>query len=52
MAVEFTGGMRSYFDREVVNIYDDNIAQKRYEAVNSTYRKEIESVWEQLKKKY
>jgi len=50
MAVEFTGGMRSYFDVDVVNIYDDDVAQKRYEAVNSQYRKEIESVAEQLKK--
>jgi len=52
MAVEFTGGIRSYFDREVTNIYDDAIAQQRYEAVNTQYRKEIESVWEDLKKKY
>ena len=52
MAVEFTGGMRSYFDREVTNIYDDGIAQARYEAVNSQFRKEIESVAEELKKKY
>jgi len=50
MAVEFTGGIRSYFDVDVVNIYDDDVAQKRYEAVNSQYRKEIESVAEQLKK--
>lgn len=52
MAVEFTGGMRSYFDREVTNIYDDDVAQKRYEQVNSQYRQEIESVWDDLKKKY
>jgi iron(III) transport system substrate-binding protein len=52
MAVEFTGGLRSYFDIEVNNIYDDSIAQKRYEAVNSQYRKDIESVAEELKKKY
>lgn len=52
MAVEFTGGMRSYFDREVTNIYDDDKAQARYEAVNNTFRKEIESVIEELKKKY
>jgi len=51
MAVEFTGGIRSYFDVEVVNIYDDELAQKRYEQVNSQYRKEIESVAEQLKRK-
>ena len=50
MAVEFTGGLRSYFDVEVNNIYDDDIAQKRYEQVNSQFRKEIESVWDQLKK--
>ncbi|HSD54900.1 MAG TPA: extracellular solute-binding protein [Burkholderiales bacterium] len=51
MAVEFTGGLRSYFDVDVTNIYDDDVAQKRYEAVNSRYRKDIESVAEQLKKK-
>jgi iron(III) transport system substrate-binding protein len=51
MAVEFTGGLRSYFDTQVNNIYDDAIAQKRYEAVNQKYRAEIESVAEQLKKK-
>ena len=52
MAVEFTGGMRSYFDREVTNIYDDDKAQARYSAVNETFRKEVESVIEDLKKKY
>jgi iron(III) transport system substrate-binding protein len=52
MAVEFTGGLRSYFDVEVTNIYDDETAQKRYEQVNATFRKEIESVWDDLKKKY
>jgi len=52
MAVEFTGGLRSYFDVDVTNIYDDAIAQKRYEQVNSQYRKEIESVAEELKRKY
>ncbi len=52
MAVEFTGGMRSYFDREVTNIYDDDVAQKRYEQVNTQYRKDIEAAWEDLKKKY
>ena len=52
MAVEFTGGLRSYFDQDVTNIYDDDIAQKRYEQVNSQYRKDIESAWDDLKKKY
>lgn len=50
MAVEFTGGMRSYFDLDVMNIYDDAKAQARYEQVNEQFRKEIESVWDQLKK--
>src|SRR3990172_5916303 len=44
MAVEFTGGIRSYFDIEVVNIYDDDTAQKRYEAGNQRFRNDIESV--------
>jgi ABC-type Fe3+ transport system substrate-binding protein len=51
-AVEFTGGLRSYFDREVTNIYEDEKAQARYNQVNEQFRKDIESVLEQLKKKY
>ena len=51
-AVEFTGGLRSYFDQEVTNIYDDDKAQARYNQVNEQFRKEIESVLEELKKKY
>jgi iron(III) transport system substrate-binding protein len=50
MAVEFTGGIRSYFDIDVTNIYDDDKAQGRYEQVNEQFRKEIESVWETLKR--
>jgi ABC-type Fe3+ transport system substrate-binding protein len=52
MAVEFTGGMRSYFEREVNNIYDDDRAQARYEQVNDKFRKDIEAVADELKKKY
>jgi len=52
MAVEFNGGVRSYFDLDVVSVYDDELAQKRYEQVNATFRKEIESVAEALKRKY
>jgi ABC-type Fe3+ transport system substrate-binding protein len=52
MAVEFMSGLRSYFDRETTNIYDDATAQARYEAVNDKYRKEIEAVAEELRKKY
>lgn len=50
MAVEFTGGVRSYFDIDVTNIYDDEKAQGRYAQVNEQFRKEIESVWDQLKR--
>jgi iron(III) transport system substrate-binding protein len=50
MAVEFTGGVRSYFDVDVTNIYDDDKAQGRYEQVNEQFRKEIETVWDQLKR--
>ena len=50
MAVEFTGGIRSYFDIDVTNIYDDEKAQGRYEQVNEQFRKDIESQWETLKK--
>jgi ABC-type Fe3+ transport system substrate-binding protein len=49
-AVEFTGGVRSYFEAETSNVYDDDIAQKRYQEVNERYHKEIEAVWDQLKK--
>jgi hypothetical protein len=52
IAVEFNGGLRSYYDLEVMSVYDDELAQRRYEKVNATFRKEIESVAEQLKRKY
>jgi iron(III) transport system substrate-binding protein len=52
MAVEFNGGLRSYYDVEVISVYDDALAQRRYEQVNATFRREIESVAEQLKRKY
>ena len=51
-AVEFTGGIRSYFDIEVTNIYDDDKAQARYQEVNAQFRKDIEAVVEDLKRKY
>jgi len=52
MAVEFNGGIRSYFDIEVTSVYDDELAQKRYEEVNAVFRKEIESAAEELKRRY
>jgi hypothetical protein len=51
MAVAFNGGVRSYFDVDVVSVYDDDLAQKRYEQINATFRKEIESVAEELKRR-
>ena len=51
-AVEFTGGVRSYFEGEIGNVYDEDVAQKRYQEVNEKYRKDVEAVWEDLKKKY
>jgi hypothetical protein len=51
-AVEFVGGIRSYFDREVINVYDEELADRRYEEINARFRREIESVWQELKKKY
>jgi hypothetical protein len=35
---EFTG-VRSFFDKPVRNIYDDDVAQGRYSLVNDTFRK-------------
>jgi iron(III) transport system substrate-binding protein len=52
LAVEFNGGVRSYFDVDVISVYDDALAQSRYEQVNTTFRKEIESAAEALKKRY
>jgi hypothetical protein len=34
----------------VINIYDDDTAQKRYEAVNQRFRSDIESAWDRLKR--
>src|SRR5216117_1982001 len=45
MAVEFTGGVRSYFDRDVANVYDEAIAQKRSEALKAKFRSDIEATW-------
>lgn len=51
LAVELTSGVRSFFDTPVSNIYDDEIARKRYQAVNEKFEKEIERVWDDLKKR-
>jgi ABC-type Fe3+ transport system substrate-binding protein len=40
-AVQFTAGLRSFYDVQVGNVYDDKIARQRNEEVNSYFRKEI-----------
>jgi len=52
LAVEFNGGVRSYYDAEVVSVYDDEFAQARYESINAKFHAEIEAVAEDLKRKY
>ena len=51
LAVEFTGGVRSYFDRDVSNVYDETVAAKRSDALKTRFRSDIEVKWEELKKK-
>ncbi len=51
MAVEFTGGVRSYFDHDVANVYDETVAAKRSEALKTKFRSDIEAKWDELKKK-
>lgn len=45
MAVEFTGGVRSYFEGEVSNVYDEAVAAKRSEALKTRFRSDIEATW-------
>jgi iron(III) transport system substrate-binding protein len=45
MAVEFTGGVRSYFDGDVSNVYDEAVANKGSEALKTRFRSDIEAVW-------
>ncbi|MBI3825403.1 MAG: extracellular solute-binding protein [Candidatus Rokubacteria bacterium] len=45
LAVDFTGGVRSYFDAPVANVYDEDVAKKRSEALKERFRKDIETTW-------
>jgi iron(III) transport system substrate-binding protein len=45
MAVEFTGGVRSYFDSDVLNVYDEPVAARRSEALKTKFRSDIEATW-------
>lgn len=46
---EFTG-VRSFFDKPVRNIYDDDVAQGRYSLVNDTFRKLVFERHNELKR--
>jgi iron(III) transport system substrate-binding protein len=45
LAVDFTGGVRSYFERDLANVYDETVAAKRSDALKTKFRAEIEAVW-------
>ncbi|HUL96768.1 MAG TPA: extracellular solute-binding protein [Usitatibacter sp.] len=42
-AVQFNGGVRSYFERPVRSVYDEDVARQRYEEVNAEFRRRIET---------
>ena len=45
LAVQFTGGVRTYFEGEVANVYDEGAAARRSEALKARFRSDIEAVW-------
>jgi ABC-type Fe3+ transport system substrate-binding protein len=45
LAVQFTGGVRSYFDNDIANVYDEGVAARRSEALKTRFRSDIEAVW-------
>jgi iron(III) transport system substrate-binding protein len=45
LAVQFTGGVRSYFDGEIANVYDEAVAARRSEALKTKFRSDIEATW-------
>src|SRR2546428_10324700 len=51
MAVEFTGGVRSYFDRDVSNVYAEAAAANRSAPLKTRVPNDTEVKWEDLKKK-
>lgn len=51
LAVQLTGGIRSFFDPPVSNVYDATVARNRYAEVNDAFRTQIETVWDELKKR-
>ena len=51
LAVQLTGGIRTFFDPPVSNVYDATLARQRFQDVNQTFHQRIEAVWDQLKKR-
>jgi iron(III) transport system substrate-binding protein len=51
LAVQLTGGIRSFFEPPVANIYDGEVARTRYRDINERFRREIEGPWEDLKRR-
>jgi iron(III) transport system substrate-binding protein len=52
LAVQLNGGVRSFFDPPMWNVYDDALARTRYQEVNEKFQKVIEAAWDDLKKRY
>jgi iron(III) transport system substrate-binding protein len=48
---EFTG-IKSFFEKPVRNVYDDNVAQKRYSEVNEVFRKLVLERHAELKRRF
>jgi hypothetical protein len=42
--------VRSYFEADVANVYDEVVATKRSEALKTRFRSDIEARWDELKK--
>jgi hypothetical protein len=41
--------MRSYFEGEIANVYDEGVAARRSEALKARFRSDIEAVWRKPK---
>ena len=52
LAVQLNGGVRSFFDPPMWNVYDDSLARSRYQEVNEKFQRHIEAAWDDLKKRY
>ena len=51
MGVQLTGGIRSFFDPPVSNVYDDDVARARFREVNERFRRDIETAWTDSKRR-